>query len=118
MRQPSILDVLRAVREVGPTHPEVRAWWYAPGQRVRLQGVLAGEEARDALEVVIEADGDGADLPRIAGDLADRLRHGRVAVRRHRGNAEERQLYRLLSRGKPVTLAESAPGDAGPRGGG
>ena len=56
MRQPSILDVLRAVRDVGPTHPEVRAWWYAPGQRVRLQGVLAGEEARDALEVVIETD--------------------------------------------------------------
>ena len=76
------------------------------------------DKARDALEVVIETDGDGADLPRIAGDLADRLRRGRVAVRRHRGNAEERQLYRLLSRGKPVTLAESAPGDAGPRGGG
>jgi hypothetical protein len=105
MRQPSILDVLRAVREVGFTHPEVRAWWYAPGRRMRLQGTLAGEEGGEALEIVIETDAGAADLAGIGGDLADRLRRGPVSVRPHRGTGEERQLYRLLSRGNAVTVS-------------
>jgi len=103
MRRPSILDVLRAVRDVGPAHPKVRAWWYAPGRRLRLQG--AGEEAGEAVEVVVETDAGGADLSGIGGDLADRLRRGPVSVRPHRGKGEEQQLYRLLSRGDAVTVS-------------
>ncbi len=105
MRQPTILDVLRAVRDVGPAHPEVRAWWYAPGRRVRLQGTLAGEGGGEAVEIVVETDAGAADLAGIGGDLADRLRRGPVSVRPHRGTGEERQLYRLLSRGNAVTVS-------------
>lgn len=102
MRRPSILDVLRAVKEVGAAHPEVRAWWYAPGRRLRLQGALPGVEDGESLEVVVEADIDGVDLAGIGADLADRLRSGPVSVRPHRGSGEEGQLYRLLSRGDVV----------------
>src|SRR2546425_8490145 len=100
MRRPSILDVLRAVRDVGSAHPEVRAWWYTPGRRPPLPGVLAGEEAGETLEVVVETDGAGADLAGIGGDLAARLRRGPVSVRAHQGNAEEKQLDRPPSPGK------------------
>jgi len=115
MRRSSILDVLRAVRDVGSAHPEVRAWWYAPGRRLPLPGALAGEEAGKTLEVVVEIDDAGADLAGISGDLAARLRQGPVSVRAHQGNAEERQLYRLLSRGKAAAVPEST---SGARGGG
>jgi hypothetical protein len=118
MRRPSILDVLRAVRDVGPAHPEVRAWWYAPGRKPRLAGGLPGDENGGTLEIVVETADDGADLARIGGDLADRLRRGPVSVRPHRGNGEERQLYRLLSNGKAASVPESAPGGAGAPGGG
>jgi hypothetical protein len=117
MRRPSILDVLRAVRDVSRIHPGVRAWWYAPGHGLRLQGSLAGEGAGGTLEVVVESDDERADLARIGGELSGRLRHGPVSVRRHRGHAEERQLYRLLSRGKAAPGAESPPADPGARDG-
>jgi hypothetical protein len=116
MRRSSILDVLCAVREVGPAHPEVGAWWYAPGRRLRLQGTLPGGESGEALEVVIEAKVAAVDLAGIAADLADRLRSGPVSVRPHRGSGEERQLYRLLSRGDAA--ASPAPVDRHGRGGG
>jgi len=105
MRQPSILDVLRAVRDVGSAHPEVRAWWYAPGRRLHVEGKLAGEEGGEAVEIVVETDAGAADLAGIGGDLADRLRRGPVSVRPHRGTGEERQVYRLLSRGRAVTVS-------------
>jgi hypothetical protein len=117
MRRPSILDVLRAVRDVSRTHPAVRAWWYAPGHALRLQGTLAVGEAGGALEVVVEIDDGDADLARIGGELSDRLGHGRISVRRHLGNAEERQLYRLLSGGKTAPAAEPLPAGAGARDG-
>jgi hypothetical protein len=103
MRQPSILNVLRAVRQVGPAHPEVRAWWYAPARRLRLHGALPEGEG-DAVEVVVELDLQGADLAAIGGEIAQSLRSGPVSVRPHRGADEERQLYRLLSRGKLVRV--------------
>jgi hypothetical protein len=102
MRRPNILDVLRAVKEVGSTHPEVRGWWYAPDRRMRLQGALPGSESVDGLEVVVEGDTDAIDLSVIGRELADRLRKIPVSVRPHRGSGEERQLYRLLSRGDVV----------------
>ena len=105
MRRPSILDVLHAVRDVGPTYPEIRAWWYAPGRGLRLQGAVAGEQGGEAVEVVVETDAGAADLSAICGDLADRLRRGPVSVRPHRGKDEDRQLYRLLSRGEVVTVS-------------
>ena len=108
MRRPSILDVLRAVKEVGSTHPEVRGWWYAPDRRMRLHGALPGSESGDGLEVVVEGDTDAIDLSVIGRELADRLRKVPVSVRPHRGSGEERQLYRLLSRGDVVASSESA----------
>jgi hypothetical protein len=105
MRQPSILDVLRAVREVGRAHPEVRAWWYAPGRRARPQGKPGGEGVGEAVEIVVETDAGAIDLTSIGGDLADRLRRGPVSVRPHRGTGEELQLYRLLSRGNALTVS-------------
>ncbi len=104
MRQPSILDVLRAVQHVGPAHPEVRAWWYAPARRVRLHGALPEGEGAHAVEVVVETDMQGADLAVIGGEIAKSLRSGPVSVRPYRGTGEERQLYRLLSRGKLVRV--------------
>jgi hypothetical protein len=118
MRPPSILDVVRAVREVVPAHPEVRAWWYAPSRGLPPQGRRAGERADAAVEVIIETDTASVDLARIGSDLADRLRRGPVSVRRHRGNGEERQLYRLMSRRSPAAILEWPPGRPGARGGG
>lgn len=116
MRRPSILDVLCAVREVSRSHPEVRAWWYAPGHALRLRGALTGEGGGGALEVVVETD-DNVDLARIGGEISDRLHRVPVSVRPRRGDAEERQLYRLLSRGKRAPAEQPAPAHAGARDG-
>jgi len=105
LTQPSILDVLRAVTEVGAAHPEVHTWWYSPARRLRLRGGEAPRPGNDAaLEVVVEAQAAAADLGRIGLELAERLRGGApVVVRPHRGEGEERQLYRLLTRDRPRT---------------
>lgn len=100
MRQPSILDVLRAVRDVGVAHPEVRAWWYAPAQRLRLQGEVPSNRGAAQLEIAIEVDKDSADLKGISAELEGVLGCRPVSVRPHRGAGEERQLYRLFSRGE------------------
>ena len=102
MRQPSILDVLRAVRDVGAAHPEVRAWWYAPARRLRLQGALSPSGEKPAIEIAIEVDNDDADLKGISSKIEEVLGCRPVAVRPHRGPGEERQLYRLFSRGGEV----------------
>ncbi len=114
MRQARILDVLRAVTEVAPAHPEVEAWWYAPPRRLRLQGerprdargdLCAGvsgarsdSERAPAVEVVVEA-GPAAspDCVGIAGELERRLPESTLSVRPYRAAAEERQLFRLVS---------------------
>jgi len=98
MRPPSILDMLRAVKEVGSTHGEVRAFWYAPARRLRLQGELPGSQTTREVEVVVEVDIPAVDLTVIAAELERLLRGVPVTVRRHRGASEERQLYRLWSR--------------------
>jgi hypothetical protein len=102
MRQPSILDVLRAVREVALAHPEVRTWWYAPVHRLRLQGALPSGPDEARMEVAIEVDKHGADLEGIAAQIAEQLRCGPVSVRPYRGAQEERQLYRLFSRAEQL----------------
>lgn len=101
-RPPSILDVVRALKSVAPAHAEVRAWWYAPLQRLRL----AGEQPQDRLqalpvvEVALQADPDQSpDSEVIARELAEYLAPARVTVRRYRGRAaEDARLFRLLSR--------------------
>ena len=102
MRQPSILDVLRAVREVASAHPEVRAWWYAPVHRLRLQGALPSSTDASWIEVAVEVDKNVANLEGIAAQIAEQLRCGPVSVRPYRGAQEERQLYRLFSRAEQL----------------
>jgi hypothetical protein len=110
MRQARILDVLCAVREVAPAHPEVEAWWYAPPRRLRLQGERprdargdacgggSGSEGAPAIEVVVEAGSAASpDCVGIAAELARWLPGSALSVRLHRAAAEERQLFRLVS---------------------
>jgi hypothetical protein len=99
VKQPSILDVVRAVTELGSSHPEIRAWWYAPPKRLRLRGELEpdGSRKQQVVDVAVEAS-SSADLDALAGELSRKLRGSPVSVRRFRGADEERQLYRLLSR--------------------
>jgi hypothetical protein len=103
VKQPSILDVVRAVTEVGPSHPEIRTWWYAPPKRLRLRGELEADGSRrqQIVEVAVEAAASSADFDALASELSRKLRGSPVSVRTFRGADEERQLYRLLSR-EPV----------------
>ncbi len=96
-RQPRILDVLGAVRQVAAEHRDVTTWWYAPPQRLRL----AGELPRPAppapeLEVVVEGQVEPAAHEVIARALSERLRPAVVSVRAYRGDFEERPLFRLV----------------------
>jgi hypothetical protein len=93
MRRPTILDLVQAVIEVAPSHPEVAVWWY---RRASAEGVLP-------VMVVLETrDGAVPDITGIGSDLASRLGSSAVAVRMHGGAGEAQELYRLL------TVAESA----------
>jgi hypothetical protein len=88
MRPPSILDLVQAVSELAPAHPEVAAWWYT---RVADLG-------SPPMVVVIESiDGSEADCAAIGTELQRRLRPDAVAVRPHRAAAEAATLYRLLT---------------------
>lgn len=102
MRHARILDVLSAVTAVAPAHPEVEAWWYAPPQRLRLEGEIGRARAEvPSLDVVVQ--GEASLCTRcdaIAAALSPRLPGHRVSVRLHRGEAEERRLFRLLSGGR------------------
>jgi hypothetical protein len=98
MRQPSILDVLRAVRDVGGAHPEVRAWWYAPARRLRLHGEVPSPSDKTGIEIAIQVDKESADLEGISSKIEQVLGCRPVSVRPHRGPAEERRLFRLFSR--------------------
>jgi hypothetical protein len=100
VKQPSILDVVRAVAEIGPSHPEIRSFWYAPPKRLRLRGELEpdGSRRQQIVEVAVEPSSPSADFDALAGELSRKLKGSPVSVRRFRGADEERQLYRLLSR--------------------
>lgn len=117
MRRARILDVLSAVTAVAAGHPEIEAWWYAPPRRLRLEGEIArAPRETPALEVVVQASGAASTrCDEIAGELARRLASGPVSVRLHRGAAEERQLFRLLSGRRPGARAAAEPGPAANR---
>jgi hypothetical protein len=99
MRQPSILDVVHAVKSAAARHPEVSGWWYLPVRLLRLQGERPASEDRvPQLEVVIEHGPATPDHDAIAREIAALLRDASVKVRSHRGVAEEHRLFRLASR--------------------
>jgi hypothetical protein len=103
MRHPSILDVIHAVKQVAPAHPEVRAWWYTPPQRLRLSGELPlvrdEERATDRIEVVLQGDSlDAAVLDPIASELSRAMAGEPVGVRMYGGAGETRPLFRIASR--------------------
>jgi hypothetical protein len=99
VKQPSILDVVHGVKVVAPAHPEVKAWWYTPPQRLRLAGELPGLESALTLEVVVEhGDGETVTCDAIAKELSRALGGAVVGVRTHRGEREERPLFRVISR--------------------
>ncbi len=88
MRSPTILDLVQAVTDVAPAHPEVAVWWYG----------RAGMEGAPQVMVVLEArDGAAPDAAGIGSELAYRLGTSGVTVRMHRGASEAHRLYRLLT---------------------
>lgn len=102
MRHPRILDVMRAVRAAMRAHDEIRAFWYAPTQRLRLGGDGASPARVPEIEIVVEPRGGASlDHAAIARELTELLRPAVVAVRTYAGEAEERHLFRLISRDEP-----------------
>lgn len=99
MRPPSILDLVHAVTELTPAHPEVAVWWYA----------RTGEPGAPPMLLVLEArDGVRPDASLVEAELTRRLGPAAVAVRLHRGAGETRGLYRLLT--AAGAAASSPPG--------
>jgi hypothetical protein len=115
LRQPSILDVVHGIKSVAPAHPEVSAWWYTPPQRLRLAGDLPGSSAATpSIEVVVEGfePAGSAGTPaigcaQIAKELSAALSGIAVGVRTHRGDREERPLFRIVSPGKRSSSNEA-----------
>lgn len=105
MRAPTILDVIQAVTQVAPAHPEVAVWWY-------VRSSTEGGNGSRAVELVIEArDGVAPDVARIGPELGQRLGGAAVSARVHRGAAETAPLYRVLTTGSSPSVA-SRPGGA------
>jgi hypothetical protein len=100
MRRPTILDLVQAVIEVAPSHPEVAVWWYRRASVLGVQPVMVVLETRD---------GATPDTASIGAELARRLGPSAVAVRMHGGAGEEQELYRLLT----VAEARAAAGQVG-----
>jgi hypothetical protein len=98
MKSATILDVLRAVTRVAGGHREVEAWWYAPPQRLRVDGGAPPGSDSGPPEVAVDA-AVGADVDHdlLARELGDLLRVPRVRVRRYQGSAEPRALFRLVT---------------------
>ncbi len=90
MRPPTILDIIQAVIDVAPSHPEVAVWWYA----------RAGDADAPNLQLVLEPrDGTALDTAHIGSELAARLGSAPTApaIRLHGGLGEPTTLYRLLT---------------------
>jgi hypothetical protein len=100
MRRPTILDLVQAVIEVAPSHPEVAVWWYRRASVLGVQPIMVVLETRD---------GAPPDTTSIGAELARRLGPSAVAVRMHGGAGEAQDLYRLLT----ATEATIAAGPVG-----
>jgi hypothetical protein len=90
VRAPTILDIVQAVIDVAPSHPEVAVWWYAR---------VGGSDAPPVVLVLEARDGAAPDAASIGAKLAARIGPSAVAIRMHRGAGEARGLYRLLTAG-------------------
>jgi hypothetical protein len=100
MRPPNILDLVYAVTELAPSHPEVEVWWYT---RTRESGA-------PSMQLVLEPRAEEHPDPTIiAAELAQRCGMA-VGVRLHRGAAEMRTLYRLLTARRPAVASPCAGG--------
>jgi hypothetical protein len=110
VRQPSILDVVHGVKGVATTHPEVTTWWYTPPQRLRLAGERPGPaSATLSIEVVVEGPSGAAAIAcaDIAAELSAALSGVIVGVRMHRGAAEPRPLFRIVSQRERPAASEA-----------
>lgn len=88
----NVLDVVRAVTQVAPDHPEIAVWWYVP----RLLD-------NPNIEILVETEGGRAtDFTRVAGKIGALLQDANVAVAFHPGPGETRRLFRVLSHQKAV----------------
>ncbi|MGA2447516.1 MAG: hypothetical protein ABTD50_02435 [Polyangiaceae bacterium] len=94
IREPSVVDVVRAVQRIAPAHADVRVWWYAPSRRV---GPDAKSSTSGRCVVVVERAslGEGSSCEAIARELAEIL--AGVEVRDHGGELEHDVLIRLVS---------------------
>ncbi len=88
MRPPTILDVVQAVTDVAPSHPQVAVWWYGRAETAGAPPVLLVLEPRK---------GASPDTAHIGSELTGRLGMKAVAIRMHRGAGETQALYRLLT---------------------
>lgn len=101
MRAPTILDIVQAVTEVAPSHPEVAVWWY---ERRSLAGAAP-------VQLVLETrKGVSPDTASIGSELAGRLGASGVAIRIHRGSGEPQALYRLLTSSAAEAVSGLAKG--------
>jgi hypothetical protein len=101
MRRPTILDLVQAVIEVAPSHPEVAVWWYRRASAVGGLPVMVVLETRD---------GSAPDLTSIGSELATRLGASAVAVRMHEGAGDAHDLYRLLTAAEATAAAGQVGG--------
>jgi hypothetical protein len=101
MRTPTILDIVQAVTEVAPSHPELAVWWYER---------TGGAGASPVVLVVEARKGASPDTAHIRSELAGRLGTGAVTIRVHRGAGETLALYRLLTAGDGRAVPRSAEG--------
>ena len=104
MRTPSILDIVQAVTEVAPSHPELAVWWY------ERTGGADGAGAPPVVLVLEARKGASPDTAHIGSELAGRLGPGAVAIRMHRGAGETQALYRLLTAGDGRAVSRHAEG--------
>jgi hypothetical protein len=104
MRTPTILDIVQAVTEVAPSHPELAVWWF---ERTSATGAPG---APPVLLVLEARKGASPDTAYIGSELAGRLGTGAVAIRMHRGAGETQALYRLLTSGDGRSAPRRAEG--------
>jgi hypothetical protein len=99
--QPSILDVVSAVKRIAPSHAAVSSWWYTPAKRLRLTGDRPRAAEHDGVvEIAVQChDATALDPDAIARELSRALDGASVRVRAYRGAREDAHLFRLLSGG-------------------